>query len=149
MMTSKTAADRYGHDLWAITCYFNPAGYRRKLANYRLFRQHLVIPLVAVEMGYGHDFELTNDDPDIMVQLRGGDVLWQKERLLNLALQVDIFSAVFGAEPGLSRKSSKLPGKVGADDDIAGGGILDCLHITHCDLAVTVDQPDTKLHGVQ
>jgi hypothetical protein len=57
-----------GEDLWGITCYFNPAGYRRRLANYRLFRERLIVPLVTVE--------------------RGRDVLWQKERLLNIALNV-------------------------------------------------------------
>src|SRR5204863_6778750 len=41
---------------------------------------------VAVELGYGPEFELENDDAEILVQLRGTDVLWQKERLLNLAL---------------------------------------------------------------
>jgi hypothetical protein len=32
-------------------------------------------------------FELTKSDADILIQLRGGDILWQKERLLNIALQ--------------------------------------------------------------
>jgi hypothetical protein len=75
-------------DLWAITSYFNPAQYRRRLANYRNFRRHLRIPLVTVELAYGPDFELQDGDADILVQLRGGAVLWQKERLLNLALGV-------------------------------------------------------------
>jgi hypothetical protein len=74
-------------DLWAITCYFNPLGYRRRLTNYRVFRRHFPVPLVAVELGYTLDFELTRDDADVLVQLRGTDVLWQKERLLNLALR--------------------------------------------------------------
>src|SRR5919204_6369439 len=74
-------------DLWAITSYFNPMGYRRKLANFKVFREHLTIPLVAVELAYGRDFELGASEAEIIVQLRGGDVLWQKERLLNLALQ--------------------------------------------------------------
>jgi hypothetical protein len=73
--------------LWAITSYFNPMGYRRRLANYRLFRARLNVPLVAVELAYGPDFELNADDADVLIQLRGRDVLWQKERLLNLALQ--------------------------------------------------------------
>jgi hypothetical protein len=73
--------------LWAITAYFNPAGYRRRLANYRVFRERLTVPLVAVELAYGPGFELKESDAEILVQLRGGDILWQKERLLNLALR--------------------------------------------------------------
>jgi hypothetical protein len=73
-------------DLWAITSYFNPMGYRRRLANYRLFRGHLGIPLITVELAYGPEFELQKEDAEILVRLRGRDILWQKERLLNLAL---------------------------------------------------------------
>src|SRR5262249_46941224 len=73
--------------LWAISSYFNPAGFRRKLANYRLFRERLIVPLVTVELAYGPNFQLTEGDADVLVQIRGRDVMWQKERLLNLALQ--------------------------------------------------------------
>jgi hypothetical protein len=73
--------------LWAITSYFNPAGYRRRLSNFKIFRERLGIPLVVVELTYGPDFELEKQDAEILIQLRGGAVLWQKERLLNLALQ--------------------------------------------------------------
>src|SRR5207248_771616 len=72
--------------LWAITSYFNPMQYQRRRANYRLFRKYLRVPLVAVELSYGPDFELTGADADILIQLRGKDVMWQKERLLNVAL---------------------------------------------------------------
>ncbi|MCW5978537.1 MAG: hypothetical protein KIT09_10690 [Bryobacteraceae bacterium] len=71
--------------LWAITSYFNPAGYRRKLPNYREFRNGLAVPLAAVELSHSGRFELGPGDADILVQLRGGDVMWQKERLLNIA----------------------------------------------------------------
>jgi hypothetical protein len=73
--------------LWAITTYFNPVGYRRRLANYKLFHARLNVPLVAVELAYGQDFELNANDADVLVQLRSQDVLWQKERLLNLAMR--------------------------------------------------------------
>jgi len=74
-------------DLWAITCYFNPVGYRRRFENYRTFRQHLKVPLVAVELSFGEEFQLASGDADILVQLRSSSVLWQKERLLNVALK--------------------------------------------------------------
>jgi hypothetical protein len=76
-----------GHDLWAITSYFNPVRYRRRLQNFRIFRERLGLPLVVVELTYGSGFELQEQDADILIQLRGGAVLWQKERLLNLALK--------------------------------------------------------------
>ena len=73
--------------LWAITSYFNPVGYKNRLANYRKFRKFLRAPLVAAELSFTGSFELQAGDADILVQLVGGDVLWQKERLLNVALE--------------------------------------------------------------
>ena len=75
-------------DLWGITAYFNPGRYARRLENYRVFRKHLGIPLVAVELAFdSEDFQLEAGDADILMQLRGADVMWQKERLLNLGLR--------------------------------------------------------------
>ncbi len=73
--------------MWAITSYFNPVGYKRRLSNYRTFRANLSAPLVTVELSFDGRFELTRHDADILIQLCGGAVLWQKERLLNLALK--------------------------------------------------------------
>jgi hypothetical protein len=72
--------------LWAITSYFNPMGYRTRLANYRIFRRHLPVPLLTVEQGYDGGFELNASDATTLVQVPARDVMWQKERLLNLAL---------------------------------------------------------------
>lgn len=72
--------------LWAITCYFNPVSYQTKKHNYDLFRFHLNVPLLTVELGYS-DFELSKTDADILLQVHDGAILWQKERLLNIALQ--------------------------------------------------------------
>jgi hypothetical protein len=79
--------DSHSGNLWAITCYFNPVGYRRRLENYRVFRQHLAVPLVTVELSFNGRFQLQPEDAEILEQLQGGDVLWQKERLLNVALR--------------------------------------------------------------
>jgi len=84
-VTAGMAGVRPPH-LWAITSYFNPMRYQRRLANYRTFRARLDLPLVAVELAYGADFELGDGDADVLVRLRGRDVMWQKERLLNVAL---------------------------------------------------------------
>jgi hypothetical protein len=74
-------------DLWAITSYFNPANYRRRLDNFRVFRDKLSIPLVAVELSFDGKFQLSRDEADVLVQLYGGDVMWQKERLLNIGVR--------------------------------------------------------------
>ncbi|MBL8223834.1 MAG: hypothetical protein JNM50_00775 [Chromatiales bacterium] len=72
--------------LWAITSYFNPLGYERRLINYRTFRAHLGVPLLTVEWSPDSRFELGPGDADQLVQLGGGSLLWQKERLLNVAV---------------------------------------------------------------
>jgi hypothetical protein len=73
--------------MWALTTFFNPIRYKRRLSNYRIFRSNLHIPLVTVELSFDGQFELTKDDADILIQISGGAVLWQKERLLNIALK--------------------------------------------------------------
>jgi hypothetical protein len=75
-----------GGDFWAITSYFNPAGYVSRRANYRHFRKHLGMPLITVELSFDGTFELADGDAEILIKLTGGDVMWQKERLLNLAV---------------------------------------------------------------
>ncbi len=73
--------------VWAITAYFDPLGSSRRLSAYREFRRRLNVPLITVELAFDGDFQLSQADADILIQLRGGSVLWQKERLLNIALQ--------------------------------------------------------------
>jgi len=73
--------------LSAITSFFNPAGYQSKLTNYRTFRKHMRLPLITVELSFTGRFVLQAGDADVLVQLSGGDILWQKERLLNVALR--------------------------------------------------------------
>ncbi len=82
-MTGGAAA---GSTLWAITSYFNPMHYRRRLATYHGFRQRLQVPLATIELSFDGHFELGADDANLLVQLRGDDVMWQKERLLNVLL---------------------------------------------------------------
>lgn len=61
--------------------------YRRRLRNFRRFRQHLTAPLAVVELAYADHFELRQNDAERLIQIRGKDILWQKERLLNIALE--------------------------------------------------------------
>jgi hypothetical protein len=75
-------------DLWCITAYFNPAQYRSRPTNYARFAAPLReagIPLLTVECAFGDDpFELP-PGPDV-VQVQARDILWQKERLINLGV---------------------------------------------------------------
>jgi hypothetical protein len=75
-----------GQPLWAITSYFNPIGYGRRKQNFHRFREALSVPLIAVELSNSGEFELQPGDADILVRTKSDSVLWQKERLFNVAL---------------------------------------------------------------
>lgn len=72
--------------LWAITCYFNPLAWQRRLWTYKQFHHALNIPLLTVELGRQGELDLTTNDADQLLQIPHGATLWQKERLLNLAI---------------------------------------------------------------
>lgn len=72
--------------LWALTSYFNPAGFRSRRANYLRFRDGLGVPLVTAELSLDGHFDLGPGDADILVQHCGSATLWHKESLLNSAL---------------------------------------------------------------
>jgi hypothetical protein len=72
--------------LWAVTSYFNPARYRRRLDNFRTLRARLRAPLIVVELAVDAPFDLADSDAELVVHLRDGDIMWQKERLLNVAI---------------------------------------------------------------
>jgi hypothetical protein len=73
--------------LWIITAYFNPCRYVRKKQNFDLFcagmnsiGANLLVIELALEDGA---FEL--GDEHNVLRMRGNGLMWQKERLLNLA----------------------------------------------------------------
>jgi hypothetical protein len=75
-------------DLWIVTAYFNPCGYRSRRANYAAFSEPIRasgLNLVTIECAFGDDAFNLQPGPDV-IQVRGRDVLWQKERLLNIAI---------------------------------------------------------------
>jgi len=75
------------NDFYAITSYFNPFHNAERLRNYIIFRKNLKLPLITVEWAPDGIFELTKDDADEVIKLSGGDIMWQKESLLNIALE--------------------------------------------------------------
>ncbi len=76
-------------NLWVITTYYNPARYTNKRQNYERFAKPILeagLKLVTVECAFGQEkFELAQAAN--VIQVRGRDVMWQKERLINLAIQ--------------------------------------------------------------
>jgi len=78
---------REGERLWAITSYFNPLWSKNRLINYRSFRANLEPPLLTVEWSVDGRFELVESDADVLIQLSSPDLLWQKERMLDLGLR--------------------------------------------------------------
>ncbi len=72
--------------LIALTSYYNPFRGQRRRRNYDKFRKHLGVPLVTVEWSPDGRFELSEADADVLIRVEGGDVMWQKERLLNRGL---------------------------------------------------------------
>ena len=74
------------NDFWALTTYFNLTNGLRRRNNYHCFRRHLSVPLLTVEWHPDRNFQLADGDADILLQVGGGDLMWQKERLLNLAV---------------------------------------------------------------
>lgn len=70
-----------------ITTYFNPCGYATRRRNYDLFVEGMRragVPCITVECAFGDaPFELPQSLD--VIQIRSRTLLWQKERLLNLA----------------------------------------------------------------
>ncbi len=69
--------------LGIVTCFFNPCGYKRNLNNYFRFRNALGRDLVTVELSFDGKFDIAD-----AIQLDGSseNVMWQKERLLNIGI---------------------------------------------------------------
>ena len=76
-------------ELWAVTTYFNPCGYKTRRVNYERFLAALTsqgVNCLTVECAFGDDaFEL--EPSPLVLQIRSDSVMWQKERLLNLGAE--------------------------------------------------------------
>src|SRR4051812_46073823 len=74
-------------ELWVITCYYNPCGYQSRRRNYEIFSHALKasgINLLTIECAFGHQPYDLGESLDV-IRVRSRSLLWQKERLLNLA----------------------------------------------------------------
>lgn len=93
MNLSKKNNKKVSDDVWGITTFFNPVGYKSKKRNYDFFRKiskKQGLKLVTVELAFDNvKFELRRGDADILLQLRtdSKNIMWQKERLMNIAFK--------------------------------------------------------------
>jgi len=75
-------------DIAVVTCYFNPDGYKTKRLNYDRFKERLIAAgafLLTIECAFnGDEFDLP-EAPNTL-RVRTSTILWQKERLLNIAI---------------------------------------------------------------
>jgi hypothetical protein len=76
--------------MWGVTTYFNPARYLTKLQNLERFAKRVRqqgLKLLIVELAFlDAPFSVPQEFADMSVRLRTNAVLWQKERMLNLAI---------------------------------------------------------------
>jgi hypothetical protein len=79
-------------EFWVITCYFNPCHYENRLRNFIHFSRRLrqqQVNLLAVELVSSPTVrsDLRAELCDKYIRVEQADVLWAKERLLNIALK--------------------------------------------------------------
>jgi hypothetical protein len=86
-----TSASAYNpaRDLWIVTAYYNPCTYKIKLSNYETFIASLCnsnLNWLVVECSFGDEPFTLPSSPNV-IRVRARHVMWQKERLLNLAFE--------------------------------------------------------------
>lgn len=89
LAAARRPARRQSGRLAVVTCHFNPAGYRRLRDNYLRFLHHIRwfgVPVFSAELAFD-DQEFPTSDA--FLRLRGGpeNMMWQKERLINLLVE--------------------------------------------------------------
>lgn len=72
-----------------VTCHFNPANWRNSADNYRRFLHEMRwwgLPVFSAEVAYeGQGFQTS--DAFLQIRATSQNILWQKERLLNLVVE--------------------------------------------------------------
>ena len=75
--------------LAAVCAYFNPYGYKSRRRNYDAFRRRIDAAnarLLTVELIFEAEGDSDLRDHSDVLCVRGGDVMWQKERLLQIGI---------------------------------------------------------------
>ena len=71
-------------NLAIIACHFNPCGYRAPIANCKRFLEEIGHPVTLLELSFDGTFEFENS---IRIDGNESNVMWQKERLINIGIQ--------------------------------------------------------------
>jgi hypothetical protein len=78
-------------DLYIVTTVFNPFGFKSRVRLYNHFKKHMEdsgAKLFTVEAAFGdRPFEATSPHNSMNLQLRTNQVIWHKERLINLGMK--------------------------------------------------------------
>jgi hypothetical protein len=79
------------NNLYIITPIFNPFGFESRYRLYREFSKHMEdsgAKLITIEAAFGNQpFEVTSAANPMHMQVRTNQILWHKERMINLAFQ--------------------------------------------------------------
>lgn len=74
-----------------ITCFFNPNNCQIRLNNYKIFHEYIKrtnTELYTIEIVFENkNFELNSNDANYIKQIKSKDIMFQKERMLNIALE--------------------------------------------------------------
>ncbi|MBV07658.1 MAG: hypothetical protein CMN21_00400, partial [Rubinisphaera sp.] len=70
--------------LGIVTCFYNPCDYRRNRENYFRFRNAIGHPVTTVELSFNGQFIIPDAIP---IEGNSQNVMWQKERLLNIGIE--------------------------------------------------------------
>jgi hypothetical protein len=74
-----------------VCCYFNFTNSAFRYKNYQHFQKNIRkhnVKLLTVEFNPTSKYELSNEDADSLVQISDGDIMWQKERLLSIGIDL-------------------------------------------------------------
>ena len=77
--------------LAAVCAYFNPCGYESRRRNYDAFRRSIEnsgVGLLTIELIFDSESPSRLGAHGNVVTIRGGDVMWQKERLLQIGIDI-------------------------------------------------------------
>lgn len=79
------------NNLYVITPVFNPFGFQSRRRLYHNFAKHMAdsgAKLFTIELAFGDKpFVVTSADDPMNAQLRSSEILWHKERLINIAYE--------------------------------------------------------------
>jgi Sulfotransferase domain len=76
-------------DFAVVTCFFNPSNSQRRIENFKKFLKGINtsgVRVLVVELAFGSQPFVVKNHKHI-IQLRTDDILWHKERLLNIGIK--------------------------------------------------------------